>query len=336
MTASCQPEFLQWAALAIEHYPLARPRLEFIRHSENLTFRVSDGRRQYLLRLHQPKTPTLADLRQQPQAILSELQWMAALRSEAGIPVPPVVPNRNGELVTLILPEGQSDPIPCSLLGWVNGRPFEPAAEDAPALARRLGELMARMHAHAAAWQPPEGFLRPRYGSDHAWALLEKLSAGVSLGILSPADFALLRALADALTATISEIAQTPEHYGLIHGDLHTGNWLTRRGRIIPLDFSLCAFGYYLFDIAIAAGSLGTENAGLRPFFFEGYRRRRPLPEDRLRAIEAFFILSVLGHYTFILPDASRHEWLYENIPRMLRTIGQNFLRQEPFFLETD
>ncbi len=335
MTASRQPAFLQWAALALEQYPLAQPRPKFLRHSENLTFQVSDGRRKYLLRLHKPKTATLEDIRQQPPAILSELQWMDALRREAGVPVPPVLPNRDGDLVTLIHPAGEPRPIPCSLLGWVNGRPFDPAAEDAPALARRLGELTARMHTHAVAWQPPEGFLRPRYGSDHAWTLIDKLAAGVSLGLLSPADFALLRALADALTSTISEIAPTPENYSLIHGDLHTGNWLIRRGQIIPLDFSLCAFGYHLFDLATAAGSLGAENASLRTPFFEGYGQIRPLPEDSPRKIEAFFLISVLSHYAFILPDPERHEWLYENIPRMLRTIGQKFLREQPFFFET-
>lgn len=335
MTDDGRAEFLEWAALALQQYPLAQPRLKFIRHSENLTFQVSDGRRKYLLRLHKPKTVTLEDIRQQPPAILSELQWMDALRRQAGIPVPPVLPNRDGNLITLIAPAAGSPPLPCSLLGWVSGRAFEPTAEDAPALARRLGELTARLHDHAAAWQPPEGFLRPRYGPDHAWTLIETLSTAVNMGILSPADFALLRTLADALTSTISEIAQTPENYSLIHGDLHTGNWLIRRGQIVPLDFSLCAFGYHLFDLAIAAGSLGADNPGLRSYFFDGYRRHRPLPPDCLRAIEAFFLVSVLGHYTFVLPDPFQHEWLYENIPRMLRTIGRQFLHEESFFLET-
>lgn len=334
MNAAARPEYVTWAAQAIKHYPFHQPRLDFIRHSDNLTFRVSDGRKKYILRLHKPLTRNFEDLRQQPQAILSELQWMDALRREAGIPVPPVIPNRDGDLITLIAPDKKAPPIPCSLLGWMQGRPFDPQAADAPALAHQLGRLLGRMHNHACAWQPPEGFLRPQYGADHVWQLIEKLSAGVSLGILAPAEFALLRALADAIGSTVAEITPTPENYGLIHGDLHTGNWLIRRSQIVPLDFSLCAFGYFLFDLAIAAGSLGAEDASLRPSFFEGYRQSRPLPADYPRKIEAFFIISVLGHYAFILPDPTRHEWLYENVPRMIRTIGQKFLHEEPFFFE--
>lgn len=334
MTSDCQPEFFDWAALALEQYLLHWPRLKFIRHSENLTFQVSDERKKYLLRLHKPNTVTLEDFRQQPQAILSELQWMDALRSEAGMRVPAVIPNRNGELITLIAPAAGAAPIPCSLLGWVNGQPFDPAAENAPLLARQLGELMARMHEHASTWQPPAGFLRPRYGPDHVWALVETLAEAVSMGLLASSDFALLRLLAEAIGSSVATIAQTPENYGLIHGDLHTGNWLVHRGQIVLLDFSLCAFGYHLFDIAIAAGSLGAENIGLRACFLDGYCKRRSLPPNYQRLVEAFFIISVLGHYTFILPDPAQHEWLYENIPRMLRTIGRQFLHEEPFFLE--
>jgi Ser/Thr protein kinase RdoA (MazF antagonist) len=334
MTAAERPEYAEWAALAAGHYPLHQPRLTFIRHSENITFRVRDGRKKYLLRLHKPRTRNLEDLRQQPQAILSELQWMDTLHKEAGIAVPAVIPNRDGELVTLLALSPDEQPIPCSLLSWVDGRSFDPQSENAPVLACQLGRLMAHMHTHAAAWQPPPGFLRPRYGADHVWELAEKLSEGVGMGILAPSDYALLRALADAIASLVAEIPQTPENYSLIHNDLHTGNWLIRRGRIIPLDFSLCAFGYHLFDLAIAAGSLGADNISLRSSFFEGYRESRPLAENYAREVEAFFIISVLGHYVFILPDPSRHEWLYENIPRMLRTIGQKFLREEPFFFE--
>jgi Ser/Thr protein kinase RdoA (MazF antagonist) len=197
-----------------------------------------------------------------------------------------------------------------------------------------LGRLMARLHNHASGWQPPEGFLRPHTGPDHVWQLVDKLSAGVGMGIIAPQDYAALRSLADAIGFLVARIDQASGNYGLIHNDLHTGNWLVRGKEIIPLDFSLCAYGYHLFDIAIAAGSAGSQRNELRRMFFDGYLEMRPLVEAYVRSVEAFFIISALGYYVFILPDASQHEWLYERIPRMVRTIGQKFLREEPFFFE--
>lgn len=326
--------FLDWANVALAAYPLRRPAIQFIRHSENITFRVTDGRKKYLLRIHKPRTANLEDLRQQPQAIESELLWMDALRREAGIPVPPVIPARDGELVTTLPLPGGAGQVPCSLFGWVQGEPFQPEAESAPDLAVELGRLTARLHNHASAWQPPAKFLRPRTGSDHAWRLVDKLAPAVGIGILSPADYAVLRSLAEAIVALTGRIEQTAGNYGLIHNDLHTGNWLVHGREIIPLDFSLCGFGYHLFDIAIAAGSLGAERNELRRMFFDGYLELRLLAEAYVRSVEAFFITSAIGYYAFVLPDPSQHEWLYERIPRMLRTIGQKFLREEPFFFD--
>jgi Ser/Thr protein kinase RdoA (MazF antagonist) len=154
------------------------------------------------------------------------------------------------------------------------------------------------------------------------------------MGVICPEDFATLNSLADAIHEVVAAIRQTPENYSLIHNDLHTGNWLARGKRVIPIDFSLCAYGYHLFDIATSAGSLGAENPILRRLFIKGYRELHPLKEGYERALEAFFLTSVLGYYTFILPAPSQHEWLYERLPRMLRTFGQKFLRAEPFFFE--
>ena len=47
--------FLDWASLALAHYRMRKPAVRFIRHSDNLTFQVTDGRKKYVLRIHKPR-----------------------------------------------------------------------------------------------------------------------------------------------------------------------------------------------------------------------------------------------------------------------------------------
>lgn len=43
---------------------------------------------------------------------------------------------------------------------------------------------------------------------------------------------------------------------GILHADLHIGNLIVSRDTIVPIDFSFCGYGYYLFDLSITLSSL--------------------------------------------------------------------------------
>jgi Ser/Thr protein kinase RdoA (MazF antagonist) len=328
-------DFLAWAGLAVGNYPLTDPSIRFIRHSENLTFLVTEksARQKYLLRLHKPFTVNFLDERQQPGVIESELLWMDTLRGEAGLPLQPVIRSRQEQLVTSIHLPGSDELVACSLLGWVPGRPYRPDLSNLDRLARQLGRLMASMHNQASAWRPPESFRRPRKGPEAIEQTLEKLAPAVQMGILQPQDYAVLRHTVQLILEGVALLPQTPANWGLIHADLHTGNWLHRRNEVIPIDFSLCGYGYHLFDIATCAGSLGADHPALRHHFLDGYQECRHLPAGFPRLLELFFVASVLGYYAFILPDPGHHEWISSHLPRFVETVCHRLLRGEEFFL---
>lgn len=325
---------VKWAIQALACYPIASPSFQFLRHSDNLTFKITEGtsNKNYVLRIHKPFTRNLADLRQQPRAILSELLWMDALAKEAGIPVPPVVRNNAGQLITSVELASDGQVVPCSILGWLDAEPYRPDAPGLENLAMQLGRLMARMHTHASHWQPPEGFLRPRSGPEHILQIMDKLLPGIQMGIIHPEDYSVIKMTAERIRDIVITIDRTPENWSMIHNDLHTGNWLYRGDEVFPIDFSLCGFGYHLFDIATCAGSLGSEKAPLRQLFINGYLEQRNLPGDFSRQVEAFFITSVLGYYAFILPDPGHNEWISVHLPNMVETVCGKFIREEPFF----
>src|SRR5437867_1284273 len=75
--------FLHWANQAVQRYQLRAPTVRFLGQSENITFQVSQapaGER-FLLRLHRPLTTTFVGVRQQPDAIQSELHLVGRTRA---------------------------------------------------------------------------------------------------------------------------------------------------------------------------------------------------------------------------------------------------------------
>src|SRR5687767_2778239 len=91
-----------------------------------------------------------------------ELAWTAALRRDTDIEPPEPVPGLDGALVQEVavpaaielpeLPEPH-EPHDCVLFRWIPG--VELAQRLTPENVRRLGVLSARLHDHAATFQPP-------------------------------------------------------------------------------------------------------------------------------------------------------------------------------------
>src|SRR5215467_15366603 len=134
------------ATRALDAYPLREPRLRFIAHGENTTFRVdtADGGR-FLLRVHRPRRHGRAV--DSATAIRSELWWLAALRADSGVSAPEPVPTDGGDLISVATVDGVDEPRICSVLRWMDGSIR--SASQRPSHLRGLGALMARIHNHA-------------------------------------------------------------------------------------------------------------------------------------------------------------------------------------------
>ncbi len=58
------------------------------------------------------------------------------------------------------------------------------------------------------------------------------------------------------LCATMQAIGYAAEDYGLIHSDLHWGNWLQTTQGLVPIDFDETAYGHYLLDLAVVCNEI--------------------------------------------------------------------------------
>src|SRR6201987_4458855 len=127
--------------------------VELLNVSENATFLVTDpGAGPSVLRVHRLGYHT-------EQEIASELAWMDALRAEAGVRTPRVLPAADGQRVVTV-PETGSRERHCVRFEFLPGT--EPGGEPGSTLTgahfEELGEITARMHGHARAEPPPPWF----------------------------------------------------------------------------------------------------------------------------------------------------------------------------------
>ena len=309
--------FAAIARIALRHYGLIDPVAQFLRFNENITFRVTAaaGRDRYLLRIH--KSATSNFLVQSPASLESELLWLEALARDTDIVVQQPIRNKRGQMVTAITPIGETAPLLCTLLTWIDGGPFPREGDDALPLAERLGELAARLHEHAGRCTVPAGFTRVTYGPEFLKRTITLLKDGVERGLIGPRDMAVLDDVADRIRSIIAPLPRDRQSWGLIHADLQGNNILVHEGDVRAIDFSLCGFGHFLFDLAVA---LSCVKPDLREPLMNGYCRHRALPADHMQFVEAFALFGMLNCFAFLLPDSQSGNWIRRRVPEVAGT----------------
>jgi len=287
----------QLAKVALNAYGLADTRLKFLKQAGNTLYRVNEASPshttkaelytpgQYMLRIHQPGYQT-------PEAIVLELAWLAAMCRDANLPVPEPVSTLDGKLLTQVSIPGILEERTCSLLRWVKGREIK-REQVQPHHYRAQGQLMARLHNHAAHWQPPRGLAKRKYDWDglfredggagipasEAWSLLPQ-------EYLQPFDLVTRR-----VKLVMDAWGKASQVYGLIHGDLGLdANVLFWGGEARAIDFDDSGFGYYLYDLSLALEHCQEDEAlpQFRDALLDGYARVRSLPEDQLEYLDLF------------------------------------------------
>ncbi|GIH80795.1 phosphotransferase enzyme family protein [Planobispora longispora] len=250
------------ARAAARLHGLPGAEVTLINVSENATFRVDDpatGARS-ILRVHRLGYHSVP-------AILSELAWLEALREEAGVRTPRVIPAPDGSRVLTVPGERPRD---CVMFEFLPGT--EPPEDRLVDDFELLGEVTARMHRHARTWRRPAGFTRFHWdydaalGDESRWGRWQD-----GLGMDSGAR-AVLDRLEEELRERLRRFGRDPGRYGLIHADLRLANLLTTGdGPPSVIDFDDSGFSWYLYDLAAALSFI--EHHPLVPEMIEAWLR---------------------------------------------------------------
>jgi Ser/Thr protein kinase RdoA (MazF antagonist) len=271
------------AALPAYGHDLGAP-LRLLSLSENATYLLCDDD-PLVLRVHRPGYHSL-------RAIASELDWMAALRSETPVKTTELVPAAGGERVV----EARVG----DRMLYVDAVTFVPGctAEEAPDAVgfAALGELTALMHTHVEGWTVPAGFTRFRWdldailGPDARWGDWQA-------AVQSDADREIIARAASDIALRLTEFGTTPDRFGLIHADLRLANLMVDPAApqhgITVIDFDDCGFSWHLADLGAVVSWIEDTPAAEQIIagWLTGYLAVRTLPAEHLGMIPAFVML---------------------------------------------
>ena len=326
MSADRQALFTEVARQALEAYGLAESPYTYLQHSENVTFKVEhpDGGAR-LLRIHTPLDRSMGNHGANAAMVKSELLWLEALRRETDLPVQQPVRNREEQLVTSIAAKRRV--FHCTLLEWLEGELYARSLESEETAAQ-LGALVGKLHHFGAHWQAPEGFTRPKRDRVYFKKAIEALRPTTEDGRASSQDFRRLETSVEILT-DLMRVLPKKGRDGILHGDLHKGNFLYHEGQMRLIDFSMCAIGNYMFDLGVCLSDMSTV---LHPIFLESYRDWMPLPANYARLVEGFFLGSMVATFSFWVNLPEGQELLVRKISLIAQEYAARFNRDERFW----
>jgi Ser/Thr protein kinase RdoA (MazF antagonist) len=156
-----------------------------------------------------------------------------------------------------------------------------------------LGAITAKMHAHSAAWQRPEGF--ERFTWDFEAALGESARWGRwrdGLG-MDAMKLDLFGRTVDLIRDRLTSYGRGPDRFGLAHCDLRLANLLVHEGRVKVIDFDDCGFSWYMYDAATLMSFYEhlPGAPGLIEHWLEGYRTVRAVAKAEEEEIPTFVML---------------------------------------------
>jgi Ser/Thr protein kinase RdoA (MazF antagonist) len=287
------------ARKALIAYGLEDAELRFLGQSANVMFRVQidDGR--WALRICNPG--------RDHKILLRELLWLVALCRDTDLSVPEPVIMRTGDLFRSVSMPGLSGFHACMLFRWVKGQ-FED--DLTPDHLRAVGRFAATLHRHAETFRWPEE-LAPVKAS--AETVGDNVPRATLKSHYSEEDTESLRATIPIIQRSMRSLGDGHDIAGVIHGDLHQGNYLFRGGEARAIDFECVQWNYYAYDIATTFSYLEgrSDFEDLKLAYVEGYSAIRSLPCDLEEHIPSFDMLRAFTMVAWILgtPRLRTDEW---------------------------
>ncbi len=261
--------------------------VSMINLSENATYAVKapNGQR-WALRLHRDGYHSKA-------AIASELAWLSDLRGSGVVVTPQPVKGLDGQIIQEVAHPSLPKPRYAVLSEWETGS--EPGIDqDLVKPFEILGEVTARMHAHARQWKRPPYF--ERFTWDFETSLGEakphwgRWRDGMGVG---PAENKLFARTVDVIGHRLAAYGKGQDRFGLIHCDLRLANLLIDSDAVKVIDFDDCGFGWYMYDAATPVSFY--EHEPQVPDLIEawktGYRKAATLAVEDEAEIPTFVML---------------------------------------------
>ncbi|KZZ83546.1 phosphotransferase enzyme family protein [Bacillus sp. SJS] len=247
--------------------------------------------------------------------LLAELEWIEFLHRK-GIRVSRPF-NSNGANVHVIPLETGTEFYCCLFEKAMGDRITADGPQWTEPLFIEWGRTIGKMHNASIEYEPAPGKTRRPHWNEEELLDIERYKPDVSDEILQQKNI-LLRKLNGL----------TKNNFGLIHSDLHTGNFHYHREELYLFDFDDSSYHWFASDVAIPlyyyAWTL-EKNGEPNPVekctlffsgFLKGYEQERSFTEEMANSISIFLKLRDFVLYTFLLKKfgAEEIEETYRNL----------------------
>lgn len=232
-------------------------------------------------------------------AMRAILPWMHFLAA-GGAAVAAPVPSHNGNLIETIEHDGQTYiAVAFERAPGIRGEELTFDQWD-DVLFARLGQTAGKMHALAKTYTPASADLkRPEWAAAaNCFHPPEQF----------PPSEAIIAEKQARLYAYVQTLPKDRDSYGMIHADLHGGNFFVDADThtITVFDFDDCAYGWYVMDIAMSVFDMlvlypGTDREAFTMRFLQsylkGYRTENTISAFWLGQLPHFLKLLEIGVY---------------------------------------
>lgn len=310
----------QILAEARQRYGIAADNIKELGGFESFIYGYEKAGAKYVLRLGH-------SLRRSPNLIRGEVDWINHL-ARGGAGVARAINSEAGNLVELI-PDGQGEQFLATAFVRANGgSPWKDGTLSAEFM-QNYGRLIGKMHALTKEYNLPNvAWKRPQWDDP---IMTDTTSA---LPEIDPEVLILV----EKNLATLRQLPTTPDAFGLIHQDAHTGNLFADENNQITLfDFDDCVYGHFAYDIAMVIFYAITNNRQpvqfcqqIWPQFWHGYCAENQLDPAWLRQIHPFMKLREMDLYAVIRRDVPNYEddWW---IGGFMKNRRENILAERPY-----
>lgn len=152
-----------------------------------------------------------------------------------------------------------------------------------------------------------------------------------------------VKSIYENLLIKLASYPRTKHNFGLIHHDLHQGNFFKTFNQLILFDFDDCAYNYYVQDLATSIYHALWTGCSFHPQwfdfkqeflnqFFKGYRSVKPLTKDDLVQIGLFLQLREVFLYMLFKKSwvsSELAEWQTEKIVELETNLRTNRIPYE-------
>jgi Ser/Thr protein kinase RdoA (MazF antagonist) len=239
----------------------------------------------------------------QPDQVHGELEWIDYL-IEGGVSASPPVRSKTRSCIEVVEADNQGggDRESYIIVAFEKARGRIATEEDwNEKLFTEWGRTMGRMHALTKNFQPSHPSL-----TRHIWYEDEDLKARQHIPPSQPLVLERYRELLNRIKALPTD----RDSFGLVHEDMHHGNFFVNNGKITVFDFDDCQYHWFAADISIPLfyvmrnKRLNQDTPEFAANFFsrflEGYHRENSLDKKWLTRIPLFHKLREMILYIII------------------------------------